>query len=111
LREELAKELVCLLPDRSSRFSVQIGVFDSLSQRAKLLELGDMSVKIAISSQELDYWLAFFLRYFRDGFAEVDHIDVEMDESEVAEKVMLTLKVDEAVSPVSEDEARKRLRL
>lgn len=35
------------------------------------------SLEIHVGPRELESWAAFFLRYHRDGWAEVDHLDVE----------------------------------
>jgi hypothetical protein len=32
---------------------------------------------VFLSPTELDYWANFFLKYYRDGIGEVDHLDVE----------------------------------
>lgn len=67
---------------------------------------------LQLSSQELEYWLSFFLRGFRDGMAEVDHIDVETDSPSSTEPSgFFVLKVPDAVPPVSAEEARRRLGL
>lgn len=34
-------------------------------------------LSIRVSSVELEYWISFYLMYFRDGFGAVSHIDVE----------------------------------
>jgi len=36
-------------------------------------------LELAVSRTELLAWVAFFLRYYRDGVAEVDHFDLEAD--------------------------------
>jgi hypothetical protein len=50
----------------------------------------------------------FFLRYFRDGFAEVDHVDID-DTANAGG--YLTFVVSEFAPPVSPDEAKRRLGL
>lgn len=59
---------------------------------------------------ELERWLGFFLKSYRDGSPEVDHLDVEgtMDDGVACN---FTLKVADAAPPVSDEEARRRLGL
>ena len=82
----------------------------------KLAELRDMRVRrygnqrieLVIGQVELERWLAFFLKYFRDGCAEVDHLDAS-GAWDNGGSLDFTLKVSIFAPPVSEDEARKRL--
>lgn len=52
-------------------------VFDpacgSVVARARAKE----SLELTVGPRELGCWAAFFLRYHRDGWAEVNHLDVE----------------------------------
>jgi len=34
--------------------------------------------EIIIPEEEIDYWLSFFLAYYRDGVGDVDHIDLDI---------------------------------
>lgn len=61
---------------------------------------------VALSVRELGAWLAFFLRAYRDGEAEVDHLDIDIRE---ASRVSLVLETDRARDPVSAEEARRIL--
>lgn len=62
-------------------------------------------VELVLGRIELERWMYFFLKYTRDGLAEVDHFDADFDVSE------LTVKVSCSQTPVSEAEARRRLGL
>lgn len=64
---------------------------------------------VEVSQVELERWVHFFLSYFRDGYGEVDHIDVETVSAEVTRPITLTLKVPTALEPVSAEEAARRL--
>jgi hypothetical protein len=66
-----------------------------------------------LSPTELEYWLTFFLAYFRDGVGEVDHIDLDLTASGVKDTpgLFLTLAVPQASPPLSEEQARRRLGL
>ena len=59
-----------------------------------------------LTDSALGYLRSFFARYYRDGVAEVDHIDIGSDEPEFG---YITISVDEHLPPVSSDEARRRL--
>lgn len=59
---------------------------------------------ISFKRRDCEYVASFFLRCYRDGFAEVDHIDVETPTGGY-----ITLSVDSFAPPVSADEARRRL--
>ena len=63
---------------------------------------------VCLSPQALDCLRCFFLKYFRDGFAEVDHVDIDDD---VQHGGYLTFSVSEYSHPISGEELRKRLGL
>jgi hypothetical protein len=65
---------------------------------------------LILSETELEYWRSYFLRYYREGAADVDHIDVEATSIRPAGGVIdLRVRVARAVPPVSPEEARRRL--
>ena len=70
-------------------------------------------IQLMISQIELERWLHFFLKFYRDNQADVDHIDVDIahDTSAGSKGLFLVLKVPVAAPPVSEQEARLRLGL
>jgi hypothetical protein len=69
--------------------------------------------KVIITPSELDYWLHYFLKYYRDGQGEVDHIDVDITrvsgQSDSERGLFLVFKVPVAAPSVSADEAMRRL--
>ena len=67
-------------------------------------------LEVRLGQIELERWLVFFLKYYRDGWAEVDHLDSEAT-WDTGQPCDLTLKVANSAPPVSEDEARRRLGL
>jgi hypothetical protein len=71
---------------------------------------GNRRLQLMLGKVELERWLVFFLKYHRDGCAEVDHLDVEgaWDDRRTAD---FTLKVGSAAASVSDEEARRRLGL
>ncbi len=64
---------------------------------------------IELTSTEIEYWLAWSLKYYRDGIADVNHIDVEIKSQSKTKNIALTLMVNNAQPPVSAEEARRRL--
>ncbi len=59
---------------------------------------------LKLSARDLDFARHFFLRYYRDAAAEVDHIDIETEEGGY-----VIFSVEESVPPVSSEEAKRRL--
>lgn len=66
-------------------------------------------LELHVSPTELQYWIRFFGKYYLEGVADVDHIDVETQPAKGSRSTSLTLKVLRAVAPVSAEEARRRL--
>ena len=77
---------------------------------SRLSRYGEQRLELALSQLELERWLVFFLKYHRDGQAEVDHLDVETTWT-TGVPCDLVLKVSQFAAPVSADEARRRLGL
>ena len=67
-------------------------------------------IDLSITPTELELWLDFFLKYYCNKVADVDHLDLEV-QSSTPNELFLTLKVDNSLSPVTEAEARHRLNL
>jgi hypothetical protein len=40
----------------------------------------DDALALVLTRNELDYWMHFFLRYYRDGAADVPYIDMDLSE-------------------------------
>lgn len=111
LKEELSSGFVVLNERRSFKVQVEIGNGIAIGDRALATWSGD-KLSLRVSHTELEYWCSFFLEYFRDGVAQVDHIDVEAISAEPGnEGTFITLKVGNAVPPVSSEEVRRRLGL
>jgi hypothetical protein len=64
---------------------------------------------IGFTTRDLDFIRHFFLRYYRDGVAEVDHIDIETCGDTYSGYI--TILVEESVPPVSPDEASRRFNM
>lgn len=68
------------------------------------------AIAVSLGRIALEAWLVFFLKYYRDGRAEVDHLDFEAA-WDTGDACDFTLKVALHKPPVSADEARRRLGL
>jgi len=68
------------------------------------------SSEVRLTGNNLDYLRQFFLRYYRDGVAEVDHLDLEASDAETGDdEVYVTFEVSESRPPLSPEEAKRRL--
>ena len=109
LKENLIESLVI----SNDKFSLELLKDDRIpeSDRAQI-EWNSEPKKLRLTQTELDYWIAFFLQYYRDGVAAVDHIDVEVSPAHSREKETgITIQVANVSPPLSEKEIRRRLGL
>jgi hypothetical protein len=77
LREELSPYLAIINVDSS----FELGVVYSKTIRSPdrgYVHWRKSGVKIEIGLTELDYWIHFFLQYYRDGVGDSNHIDVDI---------------------------------
>lgn len=106
LKEDLVDTLVFLIGKQKLKIEVE-NIQDS--RRANVF-LAPSQVHVKVDPVELEGWVDFFLKYYRDGVAQVDHIDVEaLAISEESEDIYITFIVKDAVPPMSAEEARKIL--
>src|SRR5581483_3904940 len=96
--------------DNQTLLNIQLGKNVKTSMRGLVFRQRN-GYLITITKQELEYWLSFFLKYWRDGVAEVDHIDVELipDKTVSTDEFDLILRVDKFAPPVSPTELYRRL--
>ena len=66
-------------------------------------------VELFVHPEELDFWTSFFLKAYRDGMAEVSHIDVEAASIPDDEEIYVTFLAGKSAPPMPGDEARKIL--
>ena len=65
---------------------------------------------VRLTGNNVDYLCQFFLKYYRDGVAEVDHVDLEASNAETGDQeVYVTFQVSESKLPLSPEEAKRRL--
>ena len=106
LKEQLV-DRIALRPARGD-WVVRVGRLQS-GEESRCRWYAARRLEVLLADGELERWLGFFLKYFRDGCAEVDHMDVEARDDAGA-TFDLTLKVAHSAPPVGADEARRRLK-
>lgn len=111
LREGLIESLTII--DGSEAYSLRISLDPSLNAQRATVEFRRDGADVLISTTELDYWRHFSLKYHRDGVGEVNHIDVEVPsrDPDAVRGLGLVLQIPDALPPISEEEARRRLGL
>jgi hypothetical protein len=66
--------------------------------------------QVVMTDNSIDYVQHFFLKYYRDGLAEVDHIDLQAVDAETGNsEIYVTFQVAESIPPVTGEEAKRRL--
>lgn len=110
LKEKLIA--VLLVYEETGRGKLQIQLADQTKHRTKTqANFESEAVRVTMTPDDLDYLLHFFLKCFRDGVAEVDHLDLDVQSQTNNEDSTITFKVPESVQPLSAEEAKKRLGL
>ncbi|HLJ85253.1 MAG TPA: hypothetical protein VKZ53_00430 [Candidatus Angelobacter sp.] len=63
-----------------------------------------------MTRKNLGHVYYFFLKYYRDGLAEVDHLDLEAIDAETgSNEIYVTFNVSESKAPMTPEEAQRRL--
>lgn len=108
----LKEELVDVLTFIGNK-KLQLKIDGTLERSARaVVSISPGAVSISFHPDEYDYVHSFFLKYYRDGVAEVDHIDIEalaFHPAGKTEEVYVTFYVKDAVPPMSPDEMRRLL--
>jgi len=100
------------LSDLAGTVRMEVALAEDDNDRATAEWPDPRTARLRITRTELEYWTHFFLKYVRDGYGDVDHIDVEAQAYGAGGgATYVTLKVPYAVPSVSVDEARRRLGL
>lgn len=109
LKEQLC-DSVLLRSDRSTPGSVLFRVGGGPA-RAYATWFEDR-LELTLAWSELEYWLAFFLKYYRDGMADVDHLDLEAERLDAPGRIVdVVVRVGAYAPPIDSGEARRRLGL
>jgi hypothetical protein len=106
LKERLIE--VFVIAELTGRSALELRRSGQAGGRARA-SLGGSTSRLALSDSELDHLVHFFLKYLRDGVAEVDHVDVQALSGD--DECYVTFNVNESAPPVSPSEARRRLGL
>lgn len=106
LKERLVDTLL-LRPARGD-WVVRLGRADA-AREIRMSRSAPRRLEILLGETELERWFFFFLRYFRDRRAEVDHLDIEGESDATGERFDLALRVPHASPPVGDREARNLL--
>lgn len=110
LNEGLIETLT--LAEERGRAAVKIRVLDKpkVHGRTNANFRSDIS-QLEVPRTSLEYIQAFFLKYYRDEVAEVDHVDLEAIDADTGKQdEYVTFRVPDFRPPVSAQEAEKRLR-
>jgi hypothetical protein len=93
----------CVFGDDTARSKLEVQLGASCEWR-----VGSQSGHFMMSLTEsaLGYLIGFFARYYRDGIAEVDHIDIESTEPKFG---YITVRANEYSRPVASEEVKRRL--
>lgn len=109
----LTFEVGLLLFGLSDRLSIRLVDGASLSLRVGADDRGEMDevgrhTSVALSRRQVELALEFLLRYQRDGYAEVRHLDIELG---IDSSTTLVLEARDFLAPMSGAEARRLLEL
>ena len=83
---------------------------DSQSRQSTVV-LETSRTKLSLCSGHSGYLRKFLLEYYRDGTASVDHVDIEAKSAGRMDGIDVTFAVDKSITPVTSDEAYRRLKL
>ena len=110
IKEGLASLVVVHDKSESVKLSLQI-IRQASQQRRTSMKVKGQVVDVSMSANDMDCILHFFLKYIRDGKAEVDHLDIEIQSDDNYPDPTLTVRAPQWVEPVGLDEAKHRLGL
>jgi hypothetical protein len=106
LREKLIQSLHILDLHDKNKLEIVIDERMKAQQRAQIW-FEKHRIRLALSRNEFDCWFHFFLKYFRDGVAEVDHFDTEPHtENYTYQDVYVTLMVDQSAPAIPSTELK-----
>lgn len=110
IKEGLASLVVVHDKRESVKLSLQVVIQASQQSRTSMKVKGQV-VDVSMSANDMDCVLHFFLKYIRDGKAEVDHLDIDIQSENKYPDLTLTVRAPQWVEPVALDEAKRRLGL
>jgi hypothetical protein len=110
IREQLTDSV--LLVEARTNKKLRLELAASLKRTSVMSSAEGDRTDLALVPTDLDYLLHAFLKYYRDGAAEVDHFDLQADFGNGVDlDAYVTFVVPDSVAPLTEDEAKKRLEM
>ncbi len=109
LQEALVDVLIVADVNSKKSLKLRLKMRNEDDQRSQMTVLQETAT-VDLPATALKYLLYFVLRYYRDGVAEVDHVDLEtvgLDTRQVSG--YMVVKVDDFAAAVSPEEAARRL--
>lgn len=104
LRDDLISELVL----RSKQMELYLE--QRIEDKENWLVRSTHLVRVQLTAIELERIAVFFLRYYRDGVAQVDHLDIEAKEDVPGHlDGYVTFVVPDYLPPISSEEAKRKL--
>jgi hypothetical protein len=103
LKENLVQSVVFVTSDGSKKLEITQSA--SIGHAVAREKNGVITVELSVN--QVEYIQAFFLKYFRDGVAEVDHLDLDVFHG--SEETYFTIFVAKAAPALSPNEAKKKL--
>jgi hypothetical protein len=96
-----------IIVDEASSFRLIISRDPSPQPVGGGVQWGKQDIKLHVVHRELTFWLGFFLSYYRDGVADVNHIDAEIPSLRGTKKFYLVLEVGKVRPPLTPEEAKR----
>ncbi len=111
LKDRMIEALI--VSDEQGRKEVEIQVLSTTEITARTqADFRRETAQLKTTPNQLDYLLSFFLKYYRDGIAEVDHIDLEATATGTKnEDAYIIFTVPDFVPPMTPQELEKRLKM
>src|SRR5260370_10976705 len=111
LKEGLVEALVVSEEHGKKGVKIQVRPTAKVSDRVLASFESDIT-RLELTPNNLGYLQHFFLKYYRDGVAEVDHLDLEAICSDAGhnEEIYITFKVPDSMPPLTPEEPERRLK-
>lgn len=109
LREGLI-DAFTVTEEAAKNSNVKFLVGAKLGARSRVT-LNEPCSEVVLTKNGLDHMCIFFLKYYRDGVADVDHLDLEAVDAETGgREIYITFQASESRTPMTPDEAKRRLK-
>jgi hypothetical protein len=108
IEKRLIETVYIVAPQRRMDFQLQIDENCPTRSTTSVRWLSPTSAELRVCRPELERWTDFYLKYYRNGFGEVDHIDVEFESPNGDRGLDVALIVPSMLRPRPADEALRR---